>query len=153
MRRLLYFWTGMPLASKLQSFALAVILGYAFVANDLNPRNQLVGFKLWQITAPMILLSILLGRILMPVMVRNPARTEKLLGGLGIIILVLWVFSAAQKPRVILTYLGLTGGMWLEASCWFWFMSEIRLREAAFLNEFADSQTEMPLDSDEEADE
>ena len=142
MQRLRYFWSALPLWSKLQYLVLAAFLAYTFVSIDLNPRKQAFGLKLWQVTLPMICGTILLGRLLLPVMMWNPRRAEQALTGFGLLIFALWVFKRALNLRLVITYLGLMGGLWLDASCWFWFLSEVRRREAELMDQLAGQTAE-----------
>jgi hypothetical protein len=136
MRRVLLFWNGLPTTSKLQFFALGLVLGYAFVANDLNPANRFFGRSLWQFTVPIIFGAFVLARLLLPVMMRFPVRAQQVLNGFGLVVFGVWMFSANQWwGRLILTYFGIIGGMWLDASCWFWFVSEMKQREAILLEQ------------------
>jgi hypothetical protein len=150
MRRLRYFWSGLPSTSKLQFFVLALILGSAFISNDLNPKFKAFGFKLWQVTVPMICGTILMGRLLMPVMMWNPSRAERMLSGFGLLVFALWIYSSIQKAQVVGIYLSAIGALWLDASCWFWFISEIRLRDAAWQNQFEHAAIETPTENDDE---
>ena len=130
MRRLGYFWSGLPLSSKLQYLALGLILGTLFARRDLNPANRFLGLPLWQITVPLILGTFVLGRLLLPVMLLHPVRTQRVLYLFGITLFAVGLFIATRR-LVMITHLGMTCAMWLDASCWFWFISEIQLRVAA----------------------
>ena len=130
MRRLGYFWSGLPLSSKLQYLALGLILGTLFARRDLNPANRFLGLPLWQITVPLILGTFVLGRMLLPVMLLHPVRTRRVLYLFGITLFAVGLIIATRR-LVMITHLGMTCAMWLDASCWFWFISEIQLRVAA----------------------
>lgn len=130
MRRLGYFWSGLPLSSKLQYLALGLILGTLFARRDLNPANRFLGLPLWQITVPLILGTFVLGRMLLPVMLLHPVRTQRVLYLFGITLFAVGLIIATRR-LVMITHLGMTCAMWLDASCWFWFISEIQLRVAA----------------------
>lgn len=130
MRRLGYFWSGLPLSSKLQYLALGLILGTLFVRRDLNPANRFLGLPLWKITVPLILGTFVLGRLLLPVMLLHPVRAQRVLYLFGMMLFAVGLFIATRK-LVMITHLGMTCAMWLDASCWFWFISEIQLRVAA----------------------
>lgn len=132
MRRLGLFWSGLPLASKLQFLVLGLILGSVFVNRDL--QRQWFGLPLWKITVPLILGTFVLGRILLPVMLWHPERTQRVLYWLGMTVFCIGLYSATQRwGRLMLTHVGLTTAMWLDASCWFWFISEIQARVVAML--------------------
>ena len=127
MQRLRYFWTGLPLASKLQFIALGLILGAVFVKRDLELRW--FGLPLWQITTPLILVTIVLGRLLLPWMLRRPRQAQWILSWSGRIVFVLGLVGTMQWwGRLLITHVFLTTAMWLNASCWFWFSSEIQRR-------------------------
>jgi len=129
MQRLRYFWTGLPLASKLQFVALGLILGAAFVHRDLVLRW--FGLPLWQITVPLILMTIVLGRLLLPWMLRNHRRAQWMLSWSGTIVFGLGLLGTMQWwGRLLITHVFLTTAMWLNASCWFWFISELQRQSA-----------------------
>ena len=130
MRRLGCFWSGLPLASKLQYLLLGLMLGSVFVRRDLNPANRFLGLPLWQITVPLILGMFVLGRMLLPVMLLHPVRTQRVLYLFGISLFAAGLFLATRR-LVMITHLGMTCALWLDAGCWFWFISEIQLRVAA----------------------
>ena len=137
MRRFFWFWSALPLGSKLQFFLLALILGYNFVQIDLNPNNVLFGSPLWATTVPIIVAAIVAGRLLLPVMMAHPARAQQLLHGFGLLIFGLWLFGRGQWwGQSILMYLCFIGGMWLEAACSFWFVSEIKRGHDLMVNRF-----------------
>ena len=141
MRRLGYFWRGLPLGSKLQFLAMALILGSVFVTQDLRPRPRVFGLLLWQVTAPLIISAFVLGRLLLPLMLRHPERAQRILSWFGMTVFLVSLLSINQRwGRIVLTHLGLTFGMWLDVSCWFWFISEIQQR-AAKLEQQLDAQS------------
>lgn len=130
MRRFGYFWTGLPLASKLQFVAMGLILGSVFVERDLKLRW--FGLPLWQITIPLILGTFLLGRMLLPLMLWRPIPAQRFLYWLGITVFLVGLLSMTQRwGRMMIVHVGLTTAMWLDASCWFWFVSEIQKRTQA----------------------
>lgn len=132
MRRFGLFWSGLPLASKLQFLVLGLVLGSVFVNRDLN--RQWFGLPLWKITVPMIMGTFVLGRILLPVMLWHPERTQRILYWLGMVVFCVGLYSTTQRwGRLMITHVGLTTAMWLDASCWFWFISEIQMRVVAML--------------------
>lgn len=134
-RRLWMFWSGLSLGSKLQYIALGLILGAVFTYRDLNPRMRWFGLPLWQITLPLILLTIVMGRLLLPLMLKHPTRTQRFLALFGWLVFGLGILISTQKwgRRLMLVQVGFTTLMWLDLSCWFWFLSEIQLRAAAML--------------------
>src|SRR5689334_8051909 len=123
MRRVLCFWRAVPLSAKFQYFAMALIVGYAFYMKDMHPRNKLFGVPLWQVSGPMILGTIIIGRMLLPLMMMNPARAQRTLQWFGRFVFVMWIFSIFQQRRLIISYQAMSGVIWLEVSCWFWFIS------------------------------
>ena len=135
MRRLYWFWSALPLGSRMQFFVLALVLGYNFVQIDLNPGNTLFGSPLWMTTVPIIVAAIVMGRLLLPVMMAHPTRAQQLLHGFGLLIFGLWLFGRGQWwGQSILMYLGFIGGMWLEAACSFRFVSEVKRRHDLMLS-------------------
>ena len=125
----MWFWSGLSLAARLQYIALVLFLGTMFVIRDLDPRMRWFGLPLWQITGPLILLMLALGRILLPLMLRSPQRTQRFLSFFGLAVFVLGVVSANQRwGRLLIVYLTLTLALWLDVSCSFWFISEIQRR-------------------------
>lgn len=135
MRRLAYFWSGLSWSSRLQFLALAIFLGYRIAVIDLNPRNKILGLALWQVTIPLILVAITTARVLLPAMMRNPGLSERLLQGLGLLVFAAWILAAFMGPQIVLAYLAMTFVLWLDASCWFWFLSEIRMRQAVAIDQ------------------
>jgi hypothetical protein len=133
MRRLGYFWSGLPLFSKLQYLLLGLVMGTLFVRRDLHPGNQFLGLPLWQITVPLIVATFILGRLLLPVMLLHPVRTQRVLYLFGISLFAAGLYFATRR-LVMITHLGTTCALWLDVSCWFWFISEIQLRAAAMRN-------------------
>jgi hypothetical protein len=132
MRRLRDFWAGLSLGSKLQFIFLGLILGSVFVAKDMNPRNHVLGVPLWQVTASLILGTFVLGRILLPIMLWHPKRTQWLLFWFGMLVFIVGLIVATLPlRRLLITHLTLTSAMWLDVSCWFWFISEIQRRVKA----------------------
>ena len=139
MRRFFWFWSALPLSSRMQFFVLALILGYNFVQIDLNPNITLFGSPLWMTTVPIIVAATVMGRLLLPVMMAHPTRAQQFLHGFGLAIFGLWLFSSGQWwGQSILMYLGFIGGMWLEAACSFWFVSEVKRREELFHGQMAE---------------
>ncbi len=129
MRRPYWFWSSLPLAAKLQYFGLALILGYNFVAIDLRAGNLWFGAPIWMITVPVMAIMILLGRLLLPLMMAHPARAQQFLQAFGLTVFGVWLLSQGQRwGRLHLTYVSLIGGLWLEAACSFWFISEVGRR-------------------------
>lgn len=127
MRRIYYFWSGLPLGSKLQFAAMGILLGWIFISIDL--KNHLLGIPLWQVTGSLILGTFVTGRLLMPLMVRYPTQAQRALWWFGMLVFCLGLYSSTQAwRRVMIVHLGLTMAMWLDASCWFWFISEVQRR-------------------------
>lgn len=144
MNRIRDFWSGLTLAQRLQCLVMGLILGTLFVFNDLNPRNRILEIPLWQVTVPVILSAILLGRLLLPVMLWAPSRTQQLLSISGFMIFGLSLYAGMQGfGRIILVHLCYTLAMWLDVSCWFWFSSEIQRLAARML---ADPEITPPQD-------
>lgn len=135
MQRLWLFWRGLSLGSKLQYVALGLILATVFVMRDMNPRMRWFGLPLWQITLPLILLTFVLGRMLLPLMLWHPTRTQSILSVFGWVIFGLGIVAASQRwgRRLMIVQVGLTTAMWLDASCSFWFVSEIQWRALALV--------------------
>ncbi|MBS0201325.1 MAG: hypothetical protein JSS49_00390 [Planctomycetes bacterium] len=153
MRRLGYFLSGLPLGAKLQFLALGMILGLVFINRDLNPRMQWFGLPLWQITVPLILGVFVLGRLLLPLMMWQPKRAQGLLRWLGMLVLGIGLLSMFQWwGRLLIVHVGLTTAMWLDASCWFWFISEIQKRTVAMSDQShdPDEATDEYADADSE---
>jgi hypothetical protein len=150
MRRLYWFWSSLPLAAKLQYFALVLILGYNFVAIDLRPANKLFGAPIWMTTVPLMMTMIVVGRLLLPWMMAHPVRAQQLLHGFGLTVFGVWLFSQGQWwGRAILTYLSLMAGLWLEAACSFWFVSEAGRRQELMLAQMSEllaAHAELPPD-------
>lgn len=138
MRRLGYFWSGLPLTSKLQFLVMGIILGTLFATKDLNPKNHVLGVPLWKITASMIFGTFVLGRILLPVMLWHPTRTQRVLSLCGIMVFGVGLLIATLPlRRLLITHLSITLALWLDVSCWFWFISEIQWRASRLMAQAA----------------
>ena len=150
MRRVIWFLRALPLGAKLQQAVLLLILAYNFTMIDLNPANRLFGSPLWMTTASIIVAMIVLARMLLPVMMAYPQRTQQFLQALSLIVFGAWLLG--KNPwwgRTVVTYLGLIGGLWLEAAASFWFVSEIQRRQElamAALTEMVENIEPAPTD-------
>ncbi len=142
MRRPYLFWSGLPLASKLQFFAVGLILGY-WLWIDFQ-------FGLLKLALPIAFAMLAVSRLLLPLMMAHPERAQQVLNGFGLATFAVWLIGRDQMwGRLIVTHLGLTAAMWLDLGCWFWFVSEIKLREERLLRQL----TELRLSSTESLDE
>ncbi len=157
MRRVIWFLRALPLGAKLQQAVLLLILAYNFTMIDLNPANRLFGSPLWMTTASIIVAMIVLARMLLPVMMAYPQRTQQFLQALSLIVFGAWLLGKNQWwGRMVVTYLGLIGGLWLEAAASFWFVSEIQRRQElamAALTEMVENIEPAPTDEDDGDDE
>ena len=130
MQRFIWFFRALPWGAKLQQAVLLLILAYNFTMIDMNPANRLFGSPLWMTTVPIIVAMIVLARLLLPVMMAHPQRTQQFLQALGLIVFGAWLLGKNQWwGQMVVTYLGLIGGLWLEAAASFWFVSEIQRRQ------------------------
>ncbi len=133
MRRLGYFWKGLPFTSKLQYLAMLLVLGSIFVRIDLHPGRQAFGVPLWQVTGSLICATFILARLLLPLMMARPILSQRILSWFGMSIFLISLLSMNQRwGRMLITHLGITVGMWLDVWCSFWFTSEIQRRIAMF---------------------
>ena len=149
MQRLGYFVSGLPLASKLQFLALGLILGLVFWNRELNPAMQWFGLPLWQITVPLMLAAFVFGRILLPLMLWKPERAQRLLGWFGMLVMGVGFLSMYQWwGRLMIVHVGLTTALWLDASCWFWFISENQKRLVAMQDQ--SREPDAPMDDEEQ---
>lgn len=127
MWRLVYFWKGHSLSAKLQYLAMGLLLGWTFVRIDLN--NRFMGLPMWQVTVSMIVATFVLGRVLLPLLMLNPQRSQRLLSWFGMLIFLMGLYIATQPWRgKKVVHLALTEALWLDVSCWFWLISEIQMR-------------------------
>lgn len=127
MWRLVYFWKGLSLSAKLQYLGMGLLLGWTFVRIDLN--NRFMGLPMWQVTVSMIVWTFLLGRLLLPLLMLNPVRSQRMLSWFGMLIFLLGLYIATQPWRgKKIVHLVLTQALWLDVSCWFWLISEIQMR-------------------------
>ena len=153
MRRVLWFLRALPLRAKLQQTVLLLILAYNFTMIDMNPANRLFGSPLWMTTVPIIVAMIVLARLLLPLMMAHPQRTQQFLQALGLIVFGAWLLGKNQWwGQMVVTYLGLIGGLWLEAAASFWFVSEIQWRQElalAALTEVMENIEPAPTDEAE----
>lgn len=137
MQRVGNFWNGLTLASRLQYLAFAIVLGALYVQRDLNPANRVFGHPLWHLTLVLIVLMVIAGRLLLPLMMRFPTATRWMLGLFGVAVFVL-SFYLATRRLILLTHLILTAALWLDASCSFWFISEVQRRAEQFGDDVGD---------------
>jgi len=129
MGRFRAFWSGLSWFSRLQYLILAAILALVFWLKDLNPKNTLLGRPLWQFTVVLILFTIGVSRLLLPMMIWRPQWTSRILSTFGLGLFVAGYYGATQWwGRTLLAHFGFTMGLWLDAGCWFWFISELRGR-------------------------
>ncbi len=133
MRRLGYFWKGLPFTAKLQYLAMLLVLGSIFVQIDMHPGRKAFGVPLWQVTGSLICATFILARLLLPLMMARPILSQRLLSWFGMSIFLFSLISMNQRwGRMLITHLGITVGMWLDVWCSFWFTSEIQRRIAMF---------------------
>jgi hypothetical protein len=152
MRRLRDFWSGLPILSKLQYVFLAFVLGSLFYYRDLNPKNQFLGQPLWHVTLPLILGTIVLGRLLLPIMRWRPKATMRVLYTFGLAVFLAGLYCAMQGlNRSLLFHFGFTLALWLDASCWFWFISETQRLANEFTLATALPSHQSQPDEDEES--
>ena len=131
MRRLGYFWKGLPFTSKLQYLAMLLVLGSIFVQIDLHPGRKAFGLPLWQVSGSLICATFILARLLLPLMMARPILSQRILSWFGMSIFLISLLSMNQRwGRMLITHLGITVGMWLDVWCSFWFTSEIQRRIA-----------------------
>ena len=154
MQRIVWFLRALPPGAKLQQAVVVLILVYNLTMIDMNPANRLFGLPLWMTTLPIIISMIVLARLLLPVMMARPVRTQQFLHAFGLIVFGVWLLSRGQWwGGKILTYLGIIAGFWFEAAASFWFVSQMqRLHEAIMAAEEFLANHE-PSDSDELDDE
>ena len=135
MQRIVWFLRALPLGAKLQQAVVVLILVYNLTVIDMNPVNRLFGSPLWMTTVPIILAMIVLARLLLPVMMARPVRSQQFLQALGLIVFGVWLLSRGQWwGGLILTYLGIIAGFWFEAAASFWFVSEMQRRQELVLS-------------------
>lgn len=131
LRRPWLFCASLPLASKLMFLAVFLLLGY-WMSVDIQ-----TGY--WRVTVPLIGGAVLLSRLLLPLMIRFPERAQQVLGLLGLVIMGLYLLCQNEWWwRTVLAHLGRTAMLWFHTSCYFWFVSEIKLREETFLRQMSE---------------
>lgn len=122
MQRLYLFIETMPWGARLQTLVVAIILGwYAWID---------IQFGIWPISLGIVLLTFLLAWLLKPVMMAHQRATFKIWGACGMAFLLTYVL--AQKQQWWLTmyaHFGREFFMWLDLSCGYWFISEVRLQQ------------------------
>ena len=90
MRRLGYFWKGLPFTAKLQYLAMLLVLGSIFVQIDMHPGRKAFGVPLWQVTGSLICATFILARLLLPLMMARPILSQRLLS---------WFGMSSSRPR------------------------------------------------------
>lgn len=124
MRRLSLYLGGLSWGSRLQLLALLLILGF-WVWIDVN-------HGIWPVTIVIVLFAITLGRLMLPVMLSHPTMTHRLWSSFGFLYLI--VYLSCQRQwwwRTVAAHFGREILLWLEVSCGYWFISELRLRQQA----------------------
>jgi hypothetical protein len=122
MKRLFLFLGGLPLGARLQILAVTLILGY----------QAWFDFQrgVWPVTIVIVALAWLIGWWLMPVMVAHPHVSQRVWGTFGIAFLVIYVLAHKQWWwRTMAAHFGRELAMWLDLSCGYWFISELRLQQ------------------------
>ncbi|MFO1044757.1 MAG: hypothetical protein U0941_23540 [Planctomycetaceae bacterium] len=155
MRRLGYFWKGLPFTSKLQYLAMLLVLGSIFVQIDMHPARRAFGLPLWKVTGSLICASFVLARLLLPLMMARPILSQRILSWFGMSIFLFSLISMNQRwGRMLVMHLTITVGMWLDVWCSFWFTSEIQRKIAALRNtaDSADDDADDDSDYDSEDD-
>lgn len=145
LKRAWLFWSGLPLASKLMFTAVFLLLGY-WISVDIQ-------FNLWPVTLPLIGGAILLSRLLLPLMMKYPDRAQQFLGLLGLSIMGAYLLCQREWWwRTVFAHFGRTAALWFHTSCYFWFISEIKLREEGFLRQVSEMASQYDHSSDDEPD-
>lgn len=122
MRRLSLFLGFLSWGSRLQLLAVLLILGYWMWMD--------VQRGIWPVSVAIILMALLAGRIFMPLMVAYPRQSFRIWGSFGMVYLVVYLFARDQWWwRTVLAHFCRQFAMWLELSCGYWFVSELRLRQ------------------------
>ena len=121
----------------MQQALVVLILGYNFAVVDLNPANRFFGEPLWKTTVPIIVAMVVLSRLLLPVMMLRPARTQQVLHALGLLTFGVWLFVTLQRGGMpLLLYLAdIVAGFWFVSAASFWFVSENQRRQELALSE------------------
>jgi hypothetical protein len=143
MRRLSLFLGSMSFGQKLQLLIIVVLL-----ANHAWFDFQ-IGKSEW--TIGIIFAAFAFGWMLKPVMVMYPRMTYRIWGAFGILILAAYVFgNHIPLWRTLLGHFLRELLLWLDISCGYWFISEMRLRQLELHSQVLTSD---PFDSNEETDE
>lgn len=122
MRRLSLYLGFLSWGSRLQMLAVLLILGY-WVWLDVQRG-------IWPVSIAIILLAAFVGAILMPLMVAYPRQSFRIWSSFGIVYLVVYLVARDQWWwRTVLAHFCREFAMWLELSCGYWFVSELRLRQ------------------------
>ena len=122
MRRLDLFLGFLSWGSRLQMLAVLLILGF-WIWLDIQRG-------IWPVSIAIILFAAFIGRILMPLMVAYPRQSFRIWGSFGIVYLVIYLVARDQWWwRTVLAHFCRQFFLWLELSCGYWFVSELRLRQ------------------------
>ncbi len=121
MKRLSWFLGSLPWGSRLQILAVALILmWYAWF--DFERGNS-------GVTIGIIAVTWLIGWLLKPIMTANPRLTYKIWSTFGVAFLLTFVLARAQWWwHTMLAHYAREFVMWLDLSCGYWFISELRLQ-------------------------
>ena len=122
MRRLSLYLGALSWGSRLQMLAILLILGYWMWLD--------IQLKIWPVTAAIVLFAWFLGWLLMPTMVAHPRAAHRIWGSFGIAYLIVYLLAHRQWWwRTVAAHFGRELVLWLEVSCGYWFVSELRLRQ------------------------
>ena len=129
MRRLLLFLGGSSWGGRLQLLVVVMILGsMAWIDFQIGRSPVTIGIALT---------SWLIGWLLKPVMVANPRRTSMTLNVVGFVVLAFYVLAWNQWWwKIRLAHYAREFVLWMDLSCGFWFISEMRLQNERTVEHF-----------------
>ena len=130
MKRLRLFLSALSPGARLQMLSVAIILGW-WIWLDVK-----LGY--WPIGIGIIPITWVIGWLMKPVMVANPRMTVAVLKTIRLTILLLYFLIfiletlLAWRQRwwhLLIAHFAREFFLWLDLSCEFWFLSELRLRQ------------------------
>ena len=141
MRRFNLFLRSLSWGSRLQLLAIALILGY-WIWLDYQRG-------IWPVSMVIIVFAWFLGWLVMPLMAAYPRQAFRIWGSFGIVYMVVFFVSRNQWWwRTVAAHFGRELALWLELSCGYWFISELKLREQRLAEDSSVRRSEFPENDD-----
>jgi hypothetical protein len=128
MRRLSLYLGTLSWWSRLQVLVLLIILGFQAQVD--------IKHGIWPVTVFIVFVTVLIGWLLKPLMVAHPRTAYRIWSSFGIVFLITFLLCHKQWWwRTVAAHFGREFALWLELSCGYWFISELRLKQEQLTQE------------------